>query len=63
MEVFADAHRTGLLEDVETRRLLKAARLADETERALREPRWGAIGRALAWLARRARPDRPAAAS
>lgn len=63
MEVFADVHREGLLEAAATRRLLRGVRRADATEPAGREPRWGAIGRGLTWLARLARPDRPAAAS
>src|SRR5690349_14989556 len=63
MEVFADRHREGLREEAGTRRTLKATRLASETERAAHAPRWGAVGRALAWLARLARPDRHAAAS
>jgi hypothetical protein len=63
IEVFAEARREDILEDVETRQLLKVARTTAATERVSRAPRLGAIGRALAWLARLARPDRPAAAS
>jgi len=63
MEVFAEARRARLLEEAETRRLLKAARASGETERETRERRRGAIWRGLAWLAKQARPGRPAAAS
>lgn len=65
MEVFADAHREGLLEEARTRRLLRAAQSATAADTApvVGPPRRGAIGRGLAWLARLARLDRSAAAS
>ena len=62
MEVFAEARRADIVEDVETRRLLKSARMTAETKPVANVPRAGAIGRALAWLARLVRPDRRAAA-
>jgi hypothetical protein len=63
MEVFAEARRDGIVEDVETRRLLKAARPVVERAPVARERRLGAIGRGVAWLARLARWDRHPAAS
>ena len=62
MEVFAEVRREGILEEAEMQRLLKAARSAQGTGSVAGEPRWGAIGRGLAWLTRLARPGRPAAA-
>ena len=63
MEVFAEAHREGLVGEAETKRRLKAANRASEADRGGHATRSGAIGRALAWLARLGRPGRHAAAS
>jgi hypothetical protein len=63
MEVFAEARRDGLLEELATRRFLKAAQQANDLEPVPGGRRRGAIGRRLAWLAHLVRPDRPAAAS
>jgi hypothetical protein len=56
MEVFAEARREGIVEDADSRRRLREARLDAALTPVQTERRTGAIGHALAWLARLARP-------
>jgi len=56
MEVFAEARREGIVEEADTRRLLRAARLDAALTPVRTERRTGAIRHALAWLARLYRP-------